>query len=152
MLQILLRLGRDQLVFGANRAGIPRASWRSMDHDYSVTALVIGCAIEVHKQLGPGLKEESYENALCEALARQNISFDKERTLRVMFEGKAVGKYRPDLIVEQTVVVEIKSVDRLIPLFTSQLISYLKLTKLRVGLILNFNCPRMADGIKRVVL
>jgi GxxExxY protein len=63
-----------------------------------------------------------------------------------------VGKYRPDLIVEQTVVVEVKSVNRLIPLFTSQLISYLKLTQLRVGLILNFNAPRMADGIKRVVL
>ena len=125
---------------------------RSMDHDYAVTGLVIGCAIEVHKELGPGLKEESYENALCDALARQKISFERERTYHVTFGGKAVGKYRPDLIVEQTVVVEVKSVDRLIPLFTSQLISYLKLTKLRVGLILNFNAPRMADGIKRVVL
>ena len=123
-----------------------------MDHDYSVTGLVIGCAIEVHKQLGPGLKEDSYENALCEALARQRIKFEKERTFRVKFEGKPVGKYRPDLIVEQTVVVEVKSVDRLIPLFTSQVVSYLKVTQLRVGLILNFNVPRMADGIKRVVL
>jgi GxxExxY protein len=123
-----------------------------MDHDYSITGLVIGCAIAVHKQLGPGLREASYENALCEALSRQNIKFEKEKTYRVKFDGMTVGKYRPDLIVEQTVVVEVKSVDRLIPLFTSQLISYLRLTELRVGLILNFNAPRMADGIKRVVL
>jgi GxxExxY protein len=123
-----------------------------MDHDYSVTGLVIGCAIAVHKQLGPGLKEESYENALCAALARQKIRFERERTYRVKFERVAVGKYRPDLIVEDTVVVEVKSVDRLIPLFTSQVISYLKVTQLRVGLILNFNVPRLADGIKRVVL
>jgi GxxExxY protein len=123
-----------------------------MDHDYSITGLVIGCAVAVHKKLGPGLKEESYANALCEALSRQNIKFERERTYRVRFEGVLVGKYRPDLIVEQTVVVEVKSVDRLIPVFTSQLISYLKLTQLRVGLILNFNAPRMADGIKRVVL
>lgn len=123
-----------------------------MDHDYSVTGLVIGCAIAVHNQLGPGLKEESYEHALCEALARQNIRFERERTYRVRFETVAVGKYRPDLIVERTVVVEVKSVDRLTPLFTSQVISYLKVTQLRVGLILNFKVPRMAEGIKRVVL
>ena len=123
-----------------------------MDHDYSISGLVIGCAIEVHKTLGPGLKEDTYEKALCEALMLKNIKFQTEQTYRVMFEGVTVGKYRPDLIVEDTVVVEIKSVDRLIPLFTSQLVRYLKLTGLRVGLILNFNSPRMADGIKRVVL
>ena len=93
-----------------------------------------------------------YENALCEALARQNIQFERERTYQVKFETVAVGKCRPDLIVEKTLVVEVKSVDRLIPLFTSQVISYLKVTQLRVGLILNFNVPRMAEGIKRVVL
>ena len=123
-----------------------------MDHDYSITGLIIGCAIEVHKKLGPGLKEEAYEKALCEALSRGSIKFETEKTYRVKFEGVTVGKYRPDLIVEDTVVVEVKSANRLIPLFTTQMISYLKVTKLRVGLILNFNVPRMADGIKRVVL
>jgi GxxExxY protein len=122
-----------------------------MDHDYSITGLVIGCAIEVHKKLGPGLKEETYANALREALMLKNITFESEKTFRVSFEGVPVGNYRPDLIVEQTAVVEVKAVDRLIPLFTSQLVSYLKLTGLRVGLILNFNVPRMAEGIKRVV-
>ena len=102
--------------------------------------------------LGPGLKEDSYVNALCEALTGEKISFARQRTFQVAFRGVAVGKYRPDLIVANTVVVEVKSVDRLIPLFTSQVISYLKLTELRVGLILNFNVPRLTHGIKRVVL
>ena len=124
----------------------------SMDHDYQITGMVIGCAIEVHKALGPGLKEDPYENALCEALSRKNITYERERTVFVVFEGVKVGKYRPDLIVEKTVVVEVKSVDRLTPVFTSQVISYLRITNLRVGLILNFNCRRMAEGIKRVVL
>ncbi len=123
-----------------------------MDHDYQVTGQIIGCAIEVHKALGPGLKEGSYENALCEALARKNISFDRECSVPVVFHDVRVGKCRPDLIVEKAVVVEVKAVDRLIPLFTSQVITYLRITHLRVGLILNFNVPRMADGIKRVVL
>ena len=123
-----------------------------MVHDYQITGLVIGCAIEVHKALGPGLKEDSYVNALCEALARQNIKYERERTFPVAYQGVRVGKYRPDLIVENTVVVEVKSADRLVPVFTSQVISYLKITNLRVGLILNFNCCRMSEGIKRVVL
>jgi GxxExxY protein len=123
-----------------------------MDHDYQVTGLVIGCAIEVHKALGPGLKEGPYENALCEALARRNINFDREWTVPIIFHEVRVGKCRPDLIVEKSVVVEVKAVDRLIPVFTSQVITYLRITHLRVGLILNFNVSRMADGIKRVVL
>jgi GxxExxY protein len=123
-----------------------------MNHDYSITGLVIGCAIEVHKQLGPGLKEQTYESALCELLTQKNIQFETERTYHVHLGNKIVGKYRPDLIVERTVVVEVKAVNKLIPLFTSQMISYLKLTNLHVGLILNFNASRMADGIKRVVL
>ena len=123
-----------------------------MDQDYRVTGLVIGCAIDVHKKLGPGLKESSYHNALCEALSLSNIKYETRRSVKVAFEGISVGTYQPDLVVENTVIVELKSVDRLIPLHTSQVISYLKITGLRVGLLLNFNCSRMADGIKRVVL
>jgi GxxExxY protein len=123
-----------------------------MDYDYQITGQIIGCAIEVHRALGPGLKEKVYEQALCQAFTRKNIGFTTERTLPVTFEGVKVGTYRPDLIVEDIVVVEIKSADRIIPLFTSQLVTYLRITKLRVGLILNFNCARMSEGIKRVVL
>ena len=123
-----------------------------MDHDYRVTGLVIACAIEVHKALGPGLKEDSYQKALCAALSRRHIKYAAKQSLRICFEGNTVGKYQPDLIVEDTVVVELKAVDRLTPLFTSQLISYLRLTGLRVGLLLNFNRSKMSEGIKRVVL
>jgi GxxExxY protein len=123
-----------------------------MDHDYRVTGLVIGCAIEVHEALGPGLKEQAYELALCQELAKRNIEYAAQPRLKVSYYGTPVGTYKPDLIVEQTVVVEIKSVDRLTPLFTSQVLAYLKITGLRVGLILNFRCATMKDGIKRVVL
>ena len=123
-----------------------------MVHDYRVSGLVIGCAIEVHKHLGPGLKESSYQKALCEALSRAHIKYQARRSVAVAFHGRPAGSYQPDLIVENTVVVELKSVDRLIPLHTSQVVSYLRITGLRVGLILNFNCSKMAAGIKRVVL
>src|SRR5436190_23239487 len=106
-----------------------------MDHDYRVTGLVIGCAIEVHKVLGPGLKEKAYELALREALSKRNIAYKGQSRLNVSYEGVPVGTYQPDLIVDDIVVVEIKSVDRLTPLFTSQVLSYLKITGLRVGLI-----------------
>jgi len=122
-----------------------------MVYDDKVSGLVIGCAIEVHKALGPGLKESVYAGALRKALDRKNVRYGSERTLPVAFEGVRVGTYRPDLIVENTVVVEVKSVERLIPLFTSQLVTYLRITRLHVGLILNFNCAKMVHGIKRVV-
>ena len=123
-----------------------------MDHDFHVSGLVIGCAIDVHKALGPGLKEEAYEIALCAALTKSSIKFESQRRLKASFEGIPVGTYKPDLIVEDTIVVEIKSVERLTPLFTSQVIAYLKITGLHVGLILNFKAATMKDGIKRVVL
>lgn len=123
-----------------------------MVHDFQISGLVIGCAIEVHKGLGPGLKERAYAAALRQALDRKNIRYECERTVPVQFEGVQVGTYRPDFVVENTVVVEVKSVDRLVPVFTSQLVTYLRITRLRVGLLLNFNCVTMAHGIKRVVL
>ena len=122
-----------------------------MDHDYRVSGLVIGCAIEVHKALGPGLREKAYELALCTALSKREIKYQAQRQLRVSFEGMPVVTYQPDLVVEQTVVVEIKSVERLTPLFTSQVLAYLKITGLKVGLILNFKAATMAEGIRRVV-
>jgi GxxExxY protein len=82
---------------------------------------------------------------------RRNIKFICDRTIEVAFDGVKVGEYRPDLVVEGTVVVEVKSVLRMHPVFVSQVVTYLKITNLRVGLLLNFNCPRLKDGITRVV-
>lgn len=122
-----------------------------MDHDTHITGIIIGCAIEVHKAVGPGLKERAYELALREALNRRNVRYEWQPRLAAQYEGIDIGTYQPDLIVENTVVVEIKVVDRLTPVVTAQVLSYLKVTGLHVGLILNFQCARMADGIKRVV-
>ena len=88
-----------------------------MDHDYEVSGRVIGCAIDVHKVLGPGLKEKPYEAALCQALSKKGIQFTRGRTVTLHFEGARIGDHRPDLIVENTVVVEVKSVEKMHPLF-----------------------------------
>ncbi len=128
------------------------ASMGRMDHDQIVTDRIIGCAIRVHRSLGAGLLESAYHTALCVELAHDGIPFDRERRVPLVYRGVRVGDYRPDLIVEQTVVVEIKSVLRFEPVFTAQMLTYLRITGLRVGLLLNFNRAVLRDGIKRVVL
>lgn len=125
---------------------------RGMDHDHVVTDRVIGCAIEVHRVLGPGLLERAYLTALCVELAHCGLQFERERPFPLLYRGVDVGAYVPDLIVEGKAVIEVKSVSHLEPLFTAQVITYLRITGLRVGLLLNFNRPKLMDGIKRVVL
>ena len=123
-----------------------------MDHDHFVTDRVIGCAIEVHRALGPGLLERAYLLALCAELAHTGIAFERERPFSLVYRDVDVGLYIPDLIVEGQAIIEVKSVAYLDPIFTAQLITYLRITKLKVGLLLNFNRPKLMDGIKRVVL
>ncbi|HEX8028787.1 MAG TPA: GxxExxY protein [Vicinamibacterales bacterium] len=123
-----------------------------MDHDHLVTDRVLGCAIEVHRSLGPGLLERAYLLALCAELAHTGIAFERERTYPLTHRGVDVGVYIPDLIVESAAIVEVKSVAHLDPIFTAQLMTYLRVANLRVGLLLNFNRPKLTDGIKRVVL
>lgn len=120
--------------------------------DDPITRKVIECAIEVHSELGPGLLERPYAVALAIALAEAGISYEAEKTFPILFHGKVLGDYRPDLIVENYVVVEVKSVERYEPVFLAQMLTYLRITKRRVGLIINFNRPRLIDGVKRVVL
>jgi GxxExxY protein len=122
-----------------------------MDHDTVVSEKIIGCAIEVHRDLGPGLLESPYHTALCVELARHGMAFERGRVIPLEYHGVEIGEYIPDLIVENTVVVEIKSVLRFEDVFTAQMLTYLRLTKLRVGLIINFNKRLLRDGIKRVV-
>ena len=122
-----------------------------MDHDQIVSNKVIGAAIEVHRSLGAGLLESAYQTALGVELAYQGVRFERERVYPLEYRGAIVGEYRPDLVVEDTVVVEVKSVLRMEPVFTAQLLTYLRITGRRVGLILNFNQNVLKDGIKRVV-
>ena len=118
-----------------------------------LTDKILGCAIAVHRELGPGLSEYSYQTALALEMAAKPLRFVQERPLTVRFRDTVVGWHRPDFIVEGLVIVELKAVARLEPVFTKQVLTYLRVTGLNVGLLLNFNVPSMAnDGIKRVAL
>jgi GxxExxY protein len=117
-----------------------------------LTHRIIGCAIEVHRHLGPGLLESVYETAMVFELARQAIPLQRQVGLPLHYKGELISEHRPDLIVDNAVVVEIKSVTRLEPIHTAQVLTYLRVTGHRVGLLLNFNSVVMKNGIRRVVL
>lgn len=114
---------------------------------------VIGCAIEVHRTLGPGLLEVVYEVCLCRELAGAGLGFTRQQKLPVIYKGEPVDcDLKMDIVVEQALLLEIKSVQTILPVHEAQLLTYLKLSGLRVGLIVNFNVVRLVDGIHRRVL
>lgn len=117
-----------------------------------LTATVIGCAMTVHRELGPGFVESVYENALSHELAKQQLPFTRQGVVPVRYDGKVVGEHRYDLLVDDQVLVELKSVDRLGPVHTAQVLSTLKAVGVKVGLLLNFNDAVLKNGVKRVVL
>jgi len=114
---------------------------------------VVDAAFKVHKTLGPGLLESVYEVCLCRELKWRRVSFRQQVVLPVVYkEVKLDAGLRLDLLVEECLIVELKAVDKMIPLFNAQLLTYLKLTSLRLGLLINFNVPVIKDGLKRIVL
>ncbi len=117
-----------------------------------LTDRIIGCAIEVHKTLGPGLLESIYEKALCYELGLKGIGHVQQAPIPIQYKGQSLGDLRIDLIIEEAVIVELKAVDRMDSVFQAQLLSYLKLTGKRLGLLINFNVPVLKDGIKRIAL
>src|SRR5438309_5702253 len=117
----------------------------------ALTEKIIGCAIEVHRHLGPGLLESTYEGALCFEFEAADLRCQRQALYPVVYKGKTIGEYRLDLFVEDTVVVEIKSVERFDPVFDAQILSYMKITGKRVGLLINFNTRMLKDGVKRFV-
>jgi len=117
------------------------------------TAPIIGAAIEVHRHLGPGLLESAYEECLCHELHVRGIDFRRQVDLPVEYKGlKLDCGYRLDLIVHEEVVVELKCVERVLPVHEAQLLTYMMLTGKRVGLLINFNVPLLTKGITRRVL
>ena len=123
------------------------------DETNALTDRIIGCAIEVHRELGPGLLEAVYERALCiELVVEQTSTFKRQVGVPLYYKGELLSEHRPDLIVGERVVVEVKSIDRFNPVHTAQLLTYLRLCRIRVGLLLNFNSAFMRDGIRRVML
>ncbi|MEP7134681.1 MAG: GxxExxY protein [Chloroflexota bacterium] len=118
----------------------------------AITERIIKCAIEVHKQLGPGLLESVYENAMVVEFELEGLRCSQQVKLPVIYKGRELGELKLDLLVEDMVVVEVKSVERYDPVFEAQVLTYLKLTQKRVGLLINFNSRLVKDGLKRFIL
>ena len=115
---------------------------------------VIGAAIEVHRHLGPGYLESvyEYEDALAIELTMRRIPFDRQMPIAVDFQGHPVGEGRLDFLICGRLIVELKAIDELAPIHRAQVLSYLRTTKLTLGLLINFNVKTLKDGIKRVIL
>lgn len=116
-----------------------------------ITERIIGAAIEVHRHLGPGMLESVYEAALAYELAQLSLSTERQKALPLVYKGLKFDEgYRLDLLVANEVIVELKCVDTILPIHEAQLLSYLKLTGLKVGLLINFKVPVLVQGIKRL--
>ena len=113
---------------------------------------VIGAAIAVHRELGPGFLESLYEDALAVELSLQQVPFERQKEIGVVYRGQTIGRHKLDLLVGGKLVVELKTVEALADIHTAQVISYLKATGCCLGLLINFNVPVLKAGIKRVVL
>jgi len=113
---------------------------------------IIGAAINVHSELGPGLLESAYEECLAYELLQKDIPFERQKPISVVYKGNPIDcGFRLDLLVDNSVVVELKAIDQILPIHQAQLLTYLKLSRCKLGLLLNFNVEKMVDGIKRMV-
>jgi GxxExxY protein len=117
-----------------------------------LTEEIIGAAIEVHRGLGPGLLESTYEAALCIEFDERGMKYRRQMPIAMTYKNKPVGEYRLDLLVEDAVIVEIKSVERIDPVFSAQVLTYLRATGKRIGLLINFNGEMLRTGIRRFML
>jgi len=117
-----------------------------------LTEKIIGCAIEVHRSLGPGLLEHTYETAMCVEMNQRRLAFERQSSFPINYKGVKISEHRVDLIVENTVVVELKSVDRYDPVFMAQILTYLRCSGMSVGLLINFNGRVLRSGVRRFLL
>jgi GxxExxY protein len=133
----------------AETHGMPRASWSA---ENVLTDKIIGAAIEVHRHLGPGLLEAVYEECLCYELSQMGLKFQRQVHLPIHYKGvKFDSAYKMDLVVEDAIVIEIKATEEMLPVHAAQLLTYLKSSNKRVGLLINFNVPILRNGLKRIV-
>ena len=117
-----------------------------------ITGKVIELSIKVHKALGPGMLEGAYEICLMHELVKQGFNVERQKKLPIVYDGVRLDAgYRLDLIVNKSVIVEVKAVERLHPVHEAQLLSYLRMTGIKLGLLINFNMKLLRDGVKRVV-
>ncbi len=116
-----------------------------------IPGAVVDSALKVHSALGPGLLESAYEACLCHELKKRGLPYERQKSLPIIYDGEQIDAgYRIDLLVEQKVIVELKAIEAINPIHKAQLLSYLKLSGVSIGLLLNFNVPRMIDGIVRL--
>lgn len=122
-------------------------------HDNTLTHRIIGLAMKVHTQLGPGLLESAYERCLCHELEKTGIPYQRQIAMPLVYDGIELDcGYRADLLIATEVIIEIKSVDQIQPLHEAQLLTYLRNSPCRIGLLINFNTQSLKDGIRRRVL
>ena len=118
----------------------------------AITERIIKCAIAVHREIGPGLLESVYEEALDIECKYEGLRVSRQFKVPVLYRGHTIGEYQPDMLINDLVIVEIKSVERFDPVFEAQVLTYLRITGKRVGLLINFNSCLVKDGIKRFIL
>jgi len=117
-----------------------------------IAAIAIECGLRVHRELGPGLFESVYEAVMAAVLRRKGLDVERQKPIPLEFDGMALGEgFRADLLVEKRVLIEIKSIDRLAPVHSRQLLTYLRLTRQPIGLLMNFGGETFREGLKRVV-
>ena len=117
-----------------------------------ITGAIVDAAVQIHRELGPGLFESVYEALLASELQRRGMRAERQRLISFSYNGVEIeDAFRADVLVEENVIIEVKSLERLAPVHTKQLLTYLRLTNLRVGLVLNFGAETMKEGLKRVV-
>jgi len=117
-----------------------------------ITGKIISCAIEVHSKFGPGLLESVYEEALAVEFELRKIKYEKQKEIFLQYKGHEIGKHRIDFLIENEVILELKAVNTMHPIFDAQVLTYLKITRKRIGLLINFNVDLLKDGIKRLIL
>ena len=125
---------------------------RASVRDDPLTRKIIACAIEVHKRLGPGLLEKLYQESMVIEMELCGLKVEKNVKVAVEYRGKPIGEYFIDILVDDAVILELKNVERHDPIFEAQILSYMKLTGKKVGLLINFNSKMVKDGVKRFVL
>lgn len=123
-----------------------------MSKENEISNEVIGAAIEVHRNLGPGLLESAYENCLCYEFDQRGIKYERQKPLPITYKDTKLDcGYRLDLVVHDLVILELKAVDQIQPIHSAQVLTYLKLSNLKLGILINFNVTVLKNGIKRIV-
>ncbi len=124
----------------------------TLDELNKISKQILDAAIEVHKQLGPGLLESVYEYCLCKELELRKIKYKKQVKIPIFYKNEPVGSdYIIDILVEDELILELKAVEKVLPIHKAQLLSYLRLTNKRLGILINFNVPILVEGWKRVI-